>query len=384
MAIQNDGTPITIQLKSLGDKIDNYLKELFTLFLQNFNQPFEEVFHQCYQDLKSNLFEYFDRKKDNQPGQDYIFNNLSILWKFYQINGRVGEAQQFWNDILKIVLEWEHTQHSRIHKGSIYYFWSQTAILQGELDKGFFLIHSAYEEDVLTCGTEYPDTPTVKTITLNYLDERNLLYNHVLSWSSYLDELINTYKKVTGSKFTKDDFRSKFLSNPPSRDVLFSFTYNLAKFFYFDQMPHYIIKGKFPSLYELDLLFNLVLVTDAVIYKTINNPGPNDWTFSNLAKHLFIESNLSADAKRNDNHLKFISQQQKIDFVRTITTLLDNKMVYLDGDTPSIQERDLLITYCLRNYSAHNVNSFPVIHDRYNELRQCVFNSIFYAIESIY
>jgi hypothetical protein len=44
----------------------------------------------------------------------------------------------FWPDILNMVLDWENSRNARIHKGSLFYFWSQTAILQGQLIRASF------------------------------------------------------------------------------------------------------------------------------------------------------------------------------------------------------------------------------------------------------
>ncbi len=379
--VQVDGKSFLLKLKSLGEPIDSFIKKLLNQFFLVLRGPYQEFINKNFHDLKENIFLYLDGKINNPPGQDYLFNNLTIIGNNYLFNGRVSEAQQFWNDILNLVLDWEQSRNARVHKGSIYYFWSQIAILQGELDKGFFLIHSAYEEDVLTFHDQSPSTPTTKTLSLNYLDPGNLLFNLVKAWANYLENFISKYRINYGNRFTLDNFRNKFLTNPPSRDTLFSFTYNLAKLYNFDLLPKIIVNGNFASLYELDTLFNFVLVTDAVIYSQIQNPAKDDWKFINLANYLLIKSNISTDEILNKCHLQFVNSQKDVDFEKTINNLLNNSFVFSDGTVPSVSECDLMITYCLRNYSAHNINSFPIIRNRFLEIRQSILNSLFFAVE---
>jgi hypothetical protein len=309
MDIEVEGNIKHLQVTPLGDQMDAFLKILFTRFFTNFIKPYHEFIKECYPDLLSNIHSYLDSKIGNPPGQDYLFNDLTIIWKNYQNNGRVSDAQQFWLDILNIIKQWEQSRNVRIHKGSLFYFWSQTAILQGQLDKGFFLIHSAYEEDVLTYKTELPGTPAYKTVSLDYSDKDNFLFNLVEAWANYLDHFVTNYRNLSGKKFTLDDFRIKFLGKPPSKDILFSFTYTLARFFDFDSMPPFIVRGNFASLFELNSLFDLVLVIDAVIYSSILAPGKDDWKFIFLANHLLVQSGISIDPKINNDHLVNINSK---------------------------------------------------------------------------
>ena len=373
-----------LKLWPLGNETDEFLKDLFTRYFSDLARPYFEFRKGVYDDLRTKMHSYFDGKIDDPPGQDYLFNNLTVVWNTYQYYGRLGEAQSFWQDILNLVLEWEQTRQKRIHKGSLFYFWSQTAILQGQFDKGFFLIHSAYEEDILTIGKNLPDTPAFKTISLDYSNKNNLLYKLVEDWASFLSGFIKSYQTVSGKNFSLDDFQNKFLKNPPDRETLFSFTYTLARFFDFDtQIPPTMIKGSFVSLFELNTLFDLVLVIDSLIYSSLVAPGPNDWGFKNLAKHLLIETGLTTDAGLTRIHLEEINSSSRNDFETTLKLLLDQKFAYHDGSLPSRLESDIGIALCVRNYSAHKIGSFLTIRDRYSELRQSLFNVLFLATDTL-
>lgn len=369
MKIQLPGKTYNLPLLPLGEKIDKFFEEFLFDFFINLNSPYKLFMNAWYDKLHQIIYLYFDGKIGNPPGQDNLFNNLSVIWNIYQHNGRVSEAQDFWSDILSIVINWEESRQERIHKGSIFYFWSQTAILQGQLEKGFFLIHKAYEEDVITQANPLPDTPAFKTISLNYSDNRNLLFHLVKAWSNYLNNIILTFAEKNRRDFTLLDFTNEFLKNPPSRYMLFLFTYVLARFNDFDQLPAILKQGDFVSVIELDSLFDLILVVDKTIYQKIEHPGKDDWKFINLANYLLCRSGLSDERENNYKHLTEINKEKTENFESIVKSLLDRSFIFSDQDYPSELECDILLVYCLRNYGAHNIDSFPIIYERFEQIR---------------
>ncbi len=380
----SDKQLVVITVYYLGEPMDSYIRELLLMFFSNFEKPYSDFRNLCHNELKENINTHFDGRKGSYSEQDHLFNNLAIIWRAYQDSGRVQEAQQFWQDILIIINEWEQSRKCRIHKGSLFYFWSQTAILQGELDKGFFLIHSAYEEDAISHNTNLPDTPAFKTISLDYSDKRNLFYNLVSKWAAYLDMFITRYRDISGRTFSINDFQTKFLNAPPSRDTLFLFTYILAKFSNFDEIPSIPTRGSFASLYELNSIFDLTLIIDNVISSSLSKPSIDDRKFLNLAGHLLIKSGLATDSKKNKLHLVEILKGSEVDFEKTIQKLLDQQYIYSDQVSPTRLECDIAIAYCLRNFSAHNIGSFAIVQDRFIEIRQSILNVLFLAVQTLY
>jgi hypothetical protein len=95
MEIEVAGQVIKLNLVPLGDQMDTCLKALFTKFWSDFAKPYPEFIKDSYDDLRTNIHSYFDSKINNPPGHDYLFNNLTIKWRNYQNNGRLGEAQFF-------------------------------------------------------------------------------------------------------------------------------------------------------------------------------------------------------------------------------------------------------------------------------------------------
>ena len=131
----------------------------------------------------------------------------------------------------------------------------------------------------------------------------------------------------------------------------------------------------------MNSLFDLVLVVDSIIYSSISTPERDDWKFINLASNVLIKSGVSSDPVGNKVHFGHINAMKDADFDRTISELLDLTFIYPDKIKPSRLECDLGIAYCLRNYSAHKIGSFPIISQRYGDIRQSVFNTLFLAVE---
>jgi len=380
------GNKISFSYRILNDEIDSYLDYFIVGILNNFiHQPYYELIKLYGGDLKKEIHQYFDRKIGNTDGQDYLFNNIGIIWNLFEINGRTRESQYLWEDILNIVLDWERKTGERIHKGSIYYFWSKTAISQGEFEKGFFLIHSAYEEDVITQNNKLPNTPAFKTVSLRYTDSENLLFRLVEKWAKYLENFINEYNKKYNKSFSLSDFQSKFLDKPPSRDILFSFSYSLAKNYSVEQFPDEIKNGNFLSYYEMKSLSEIILVIDNLIYVSIINPGRHDYRFINLGSKLLFTAKINQNESLGRDHLNDVNQAKDNDFEKCLNELLDQVFVF-SSDNFNCQglESDVSIAYLFRNYTAHNIETFPVISRRFQEIRQSIYNVLFLAIETFY
>jgi hypothetical protein len=174
-----------------------------------------------------------------------------------------------------------------------------------------------------------------------------------------------------------EDFRTLFLLNPPSLDIVFLFTYTLGHFFLLEQIPDYSLQNTFVGQLELVLLFEVALVIDAAIKKY--NPTQNK--FSLHATFLAQKGRLNLNQNKLQNQLNSAFQK---DIASTLKDILEGKFRFQDGSDLSGLERDLAIAYGLRNYGAHNVTSIPIVWQRFIEIRQSLFNVLFFAVEVLY
>jgi len=84
--------------------------------------------------------EFFTRTSTDASAHNDFFNNFTIIWRPLLDNRRFDEAESLWEIALRPALAWEMQQQGGfIHKGTPYYFWGMSAILKGDLDKGYAL-----------------------------------------------------------------------------------------------------------------------------------------------------------------------------------------------------------------------------------------------------
>ena len=210
----------------LDEEIDQAFRTLFTSFFNDSSHDFSNLIDSLFPPFEEEMFAFFDRNQKSSPLQDGFFSNLTFIWNQYFQAGRFGEAQSFWQRVIRKTREWEQHSGIRIHKGSALYFWSATAILQGEVDKGFFLMHRAVEEDILTSGQDFPNTPAFMFVTLNFQESRQFFYGYVKSLADYLNQFFNQYRMERTSHLTIEDLRARYLEHPPSIHSVFSLSYH--------------------------------------------------------------------------------------------------------------------------------------------------------------
>lgn len=320
---------IKIQLKNLDKQMDDCLSKLMVDFFQSENHLFRAINQNLMQNFEKDVFDYLDRRYlDNQEDlftlQDFLFNNLTVISKQYIELRLYRDAEEFWIRILDIVNKWEDSRKLRVHKGSIYYFWAEIALFTNEVDKGFFLIHKAYLEDCETHGGNTPGTPAYKTVTLNMEDKENMLYGYVLELWDFLGTCISNYNKEHNRTLTKEQIYSKFISNPPSPDILFSFAHSLARINQLMKFHFNITQSSFAGLYELNILFDLTLIIDNLYYSKIPVPKiRKEWGFGKILKQLLIDSHMEKSEDPINQNLKAINDSIENNFDATIKSLYD-------------------------------------------------------------
>jgi len=173
---------------------------------------------------------YFDQNLDNYGAHDAFFNQLTIPWQFFLNQGRFRAAEQLWNLALKIAYDWQSkNQNKRIHKGTPYYFCGVTCILNGDLEKGFFLMHQALEEDKETHKTLTPGGPAFCFVALDYQEQNQFFRPKVEEIAKFVEEKLNIYRSSRVGILTLSDFKSKFLEEPALQEVVFYFVFELFR-----------------------------------------------------------------------------------------------------------------------------------------------------------
>jgi hypothetical protein len=387
--IKGDGFEIQVPLRKLDKEMDECLAKLMTDFYLSKNQFFEAINQTLLQGFEKDAFKYLDRRYQNGADdlfkmQDFLFNNLTIISNFYLGSHLYKDAEDFWQRIMDIVNKWEVSRGLRVHKGSIYYFWAGVALLNNEVDKGFFLIHKAYLEDCITHGGTTPGTPAYKTVMLNVEDENNMLYGYVLGLWDFLFSYIENYNNANNRKLTKELVYAKFISNPPSPDILFSFSHSIAKIKQLIEFQPNITQSSFAGLLELNLLFDLVLIADNLYYSQLPLPKiRKDWVFGRIIKQLLLDAQIEKTEIPINQNLKAINDSIEDDFNLTINSLCDRSFQFPAHANITPLYFDALVSYSIRNHSAHNITLNESISQKFEYITQCIFNTLFLCIETM-
>jgi hypothetical protein len=360
----------------LDAEADGAFRSLFEGFFSDPDADFKTLVENLLPTFEPSMLAYFDRNAQSNPLQDRFFTNLTFIWRRYFDQGRLSEAKAFWNKIVATTRTWEGRTGHRVHKGSALYFWGVTAIVQGEIDKGFLLMHSALEEDILTHNNPLPRTPALMFATLDFSEPRQFFYPFVRELADFLQSFLPAYQTLRGTPFSIDNFRTKFLNHPPSAHAVFALTHALARLHLLHRVPTYSLSSQFGGQYQLAVLSDIALVIDeAVAFK-----DKAHWRFIDLAAFLASQSNLQL----SKDDLAFANVALDASFNTTISALADRTFTFRDGTSRPPLECDLATTYCIRNHGAHNLSSFPAISAEFPKLRQSFLNSLFLTVEILY
>lgn len=318
---------------------------------------------------------YFDAHVGDGTAHDHYFNNFTIVWREFLGNGRYDLAEHIWSRALQPALDWETRTGNRLHKGTPYYFWAMTVIRRGDVDRGYLLAHKALQEDVDSSGRDTPDTPGYALVSLNYERVDQAFREWVVKQARYLDTLLLDYNETHVRNLTIQSVRARFLTQPPSTDTLFLFTYTLARLMNISDMPSHAKTNAFAGQLEINILFDLTLVIDA----TIKDKNRTRWKFIHHAERLLA----AAGAQLTNQDLRDVNTAFENDFDGTLTAALDGTLSPPAGALSRLQ-CDVAMAYGIRNFGAHNTGTAPAVYNRFDEVQRTLFRVLFAAVEHLY
>jgi hypothetical protein len=360
---------ISFDLLDLVPEMDREFANLYKYLIDQ--RPYEtDNFHRA-------ALNFFDIVREDTVSHDQFFNNLSPLAFLHFKNEHWHKAERVWEFALRSAIEWEKRNPGEfIHKGTPFYFSGMAAISRGDLDRGYAFMHQSLEEDIQTHNVEHPQTPAFAFATLDYEKVNQAFRGWSLRLAESLQNFLESYRHSRGRTLLMDDFRAKFLIDPPDLDAIFLFTYTLGRLFLLNEVPKYTMQSRFVGQLQANLLFDLILVVN-VILRT-HNPGHRGFSMQMLFLAEQAELNLTQNMIQEQVNRAF-----KEDLESTLKDLLDGQYRFQDGVSPSPIEADLMIAYGFRNFGAHDVSSVPIIWQRFPIIRQRLFNVLFLAVETL-
>jgi hypothetical protein len=363
---------ITLNLPSLSPALDAQIIRFHEAFLAGGTLEVGQ-FHAA-------ATEWLRAQSDDSRDDEY-FKAFTIVWRNYLAQGHLSRAEHVWLLAIDPALSVEQSNPPgrHIHKGTVFYFWGMTALLAGNLDKGYALMHQAVEEDVLRSGGSWPSSPSTALATLDSFEENQAFREWVVAQAALLESFLEEYRQKRSGALTLQDMRNRLLTKPDVRDATFSLSYVLARLLKLREIPPYARDSAFVSQLELNLLFDLALVIDCILKPMSGSQGAS---FYHQAVYLANRASLGISG----NQLGEANQAANRDFTATITTLISESGSVLNDRTTVLYgiEKDLAISYIIRNLGGHSMPSLPVLRQRKDQIEQAVFNTLFFAVETCY
>ena len=288
-------------------------------------------------------------------------------------------AELVWERALEPAIAWEQANPGKfLHKGTAFYFWAVTALLRGDLDRGYLLMHQGLEEDKRNWGLNVtPTKPGFALVSIDAANPNQWFRPWVLDQAAFLGELLTEYSTSYSRALDFGEFRKRFLSSSTNLDTLFLFAHSVARIIQLKKVPQYSLQNPFAGQLEANILFDLVLVIDAAI-KEKNAAGKS---FSEHAAFLLNAAGSILTVGHLTNH---IQSALTTNFDSTLKGILDGTFRLPGGIPLNRLEHDVALTYGVRNRGAHDVSSSAFIWQRFSEIQQALFNVLFSVVDYLY
>lgn len=363
--------------KPVDPEVDEAYRDFYTRLFEN--PDMEKLCKEYLPIIQNAVLDYFQRTADDKVVQKEIINNLTFAWKKILSIYPSWVGEDFWEIVLGMVKTWEGARAKRIHKGSIFYYWGGTAIKSGNLDEGFFLMHSAYYEDVLTYKSDRPNSSAYKFVSLDYVSKDFSFYEYIDSYKDFINQFLISYRIKFISDLTIDDFRRKFLDVIRDENFVFTFAHAVAKLRQLAGFSHEVGRSGFASIYELNLLFDLTLITDVAIQEK-----KKIGTYYHQLVALVAQDKKFGVSLTGNDLGEIMELAKAVGFDKTLEKLVFQNYKLSHGRNMSGLECDICISYLIRNHSGHNISSSSFISVFFEKIQQSVFNTLFLTVDLLY
>jgi len=302
--------------------------------------------------------------------------------------GMIENAQAVWSMAEKLTNRVE-ARVGRIHKGSMDYFHAVTCILKGELDKGFFLMHSAMKEDDLSSGGGHRGGAAHSFVTLDDTVKTQFFGFEVSRLASLLGRALSDYNTRHNRQMVLNInlFRKKFLDQPGNmEEVAFSFVYCLARMEYIKkEIPERLLNTHLASIVEVQKLFDLCLVLDRSIAELHTPQTDDQGKVITMARRLELLSGKVPDLGLDKDLIGQINQQFQTDVKKAIVDALGDVFTVVVAGKPTkltLLQTDFAIAYGIRNFAGHNIEPLDVVGKHYSAICSRILNAIFFVVET--
>ncbi len=304
---------------------------------------------------------------------DSFFSNFTVVSETLIKDRKNKYAFELWQRLIVWAEKWRKENDLEIHLGTPYYFIAVASLSQFDIDAGSIFMHLALKED-RKHHKKWFNLPANLFLSLNPRKDQYISHhtNYMLGFiRDRLDGKGNSkgrykqhyYKKRSGS-LKYSDFRRKFLGKR-SEDYLeikYFFVHSLLRLWRLRRI-HKSNKGEntiAPLIYS-QVISGLLLTLEVLLKKKYSNLP----MLGNLFKKFFKDEGLGKP------DLKQIETDRDRDFEKWIEDCIKQESML----------GDFSLSYGLRNYTSHTIESQQVIWKKQTNIFQSVMNCIFRVLE---
>lgn len=343
----------------------------------------EEAFRRLFGVPDWNAFEktaidYFDANPKDHDAHSKFFENFTPQWQQLCSVRMYADAETLWKKAIEIVNKWERKSGSNIHKGTAYYFWGGTAILRGDIDLGFVLIHEALYEDINaeSSGGKPADTLPAWYFVILKDEEQNHFWKPLIQEVAiFLDARLADYNRDCSGSLDLSHLKTQFMQNEKHREATFFFVYSIWKFKNDLNTISILANSSFSNLLLLDLSLNLYVVLEDILKSYYGNKK----MLFQLIEEFSIAHDLDihkCPPQQKQKRSELVNEQ----FGKNPDVTISNALSYkIPEYTPA--QIALSIAPLLRNAAAHKLTSYPALQGQASKLLQLALNAIFTVIE---
>lgn len=385
------------ELKIDGE-IPNFITSNYFKYAESGNDPFNPVrdeilFDSSIEGICFRIFDTIKKMYDENIPERYssllvarFFETFAGYWSRILLaknHDRVGII--FWRKVLTIVKKWkEKNPEVFIHTGTPYFFLAENYLMVGDLDSAFSYLHDANYIDQQSWQWGRHDHMGSYCLAKLLNKEGSQMNYIVRDLRNELGLYIALYNK-TDSSFTIEDFDNRFLRNENELlDVGYFFTYNFFSVIQNKRNKELELEDNaFSKLRSLDIIFNLCLIIDKILYNTYlkDESDISKTTISYGVEKLCQEK----DWSNSYQLIKFWEQEGKFDKVHpeNLIPLLLEKNEIFENKQVENEVFTMILVHILRNYGAHNLNNEDIILQRYDEIITELMMALFISVSTI-
>lgn len=322
---------------------------------------------------------------DNAKLNDF-FSNFTGIWGLLDSRGQLLNANGVWERALDSVAKWERRTGKQAHKGAGFYFWGSNAILTGDLQRGFMLIHQAVLEDGGPSGPMLPDTPAVALATLNAWKDDQPAPMRI--WLKDLVAFLSPIFARARTPLSVESFRARFLAGCTDLSQPFLLVHTLAAIKRLAEHPSEYRSNDFAGQLALNLFFNLALVIERAVAD--KNAADPKGTFKRQADFLSrsyggsLHTAIPPHPMGETKTWEINESTRTADFEQTLKALLDGTFAFSDKSKPTYEEAAIGVAYCLRNRGGHQTAAAPVVWERFDDLLTHMIRALCLCVEVLY